>query len=113
MTTVGPTTTAARQNGSLGDFLQPQPRERTPWLLASLCLLIPILPSYLVPPGPLKSNGSPARLIAIVLLALAVLGFILIRRTAQHPHGTPRSRGYPDVPADGSPGLRGRSVTYR
>jgi polysaccharide biosynthesis protein PslJ len=55
-------------------------RERTPWVLGFLCLLIPILPSYVVPAGPLKSNGSPALLIALMLFGLAVLGFVLIRR---------------------------------
>jgi O-antigen ligase len=41
-----------------------------------------IVPAYSVPPGPLKSNGSPARVIVIILFVLAVLGFVLIRRTA-------------------------------
>ena len=82
MTTARPATTASPQNGPLGNLSQPQARERTPWLLAFLCLLIPILPSYSVPPGPLKSNGSPAKLIAIIAFGLAVLGFVLIRRTA-------------------------------
>lgn len=59
-----------------------KPRERTPWLLGFLCLLIPILPSYVIPAGPLKSNGSPAKLIAALLFGLAVLGFVLIRRAA-------------------------------
>jgi O-antigen ligase len=59
-----------------------QPRERTPWLLAFLCLLIGFLPSYSVPPGPLKSNGSPAALIAITLFCLCLIGFAVIRRTS-------------------------------
>src|SRR5262249_50964415 len=42
--------------------------ERTPWLLAFLCILIPALPSFVVLAGPLKSNGSPARMIAVLLL---------------------------------------------
>jgi O-antigen ligase len=58
----------------------PNPQERTPWLMGFLCLLIPILPSYSVAPGPLKSNGSPARLIAVVLFGLVVLGFLCYRR---------------------------------
>jgi len=58
------------------------PRERTPWVLGFLCLLIPLLPSYVVPAGPLKSNGSPALLIALMLFGLAVLGFVLIGRAA-------------------------------
>lgn len=59
-----------------------EPRERTPWLLGFLCLLIPILPAFSVPAGPLKSNGSPAKLIAVLLFGLAVLGFVVVRRTA-------------------------------
>jgi O-antigen ligase len=58
-------------------------RERTPWLLAFLCIWIPILPWTAVPAGPLKSNGSPAKLIALVFFALIVLGFIMIHRTAK------------------------------
>src|SRR3954468_9805257 len=58
-------------------------RERTPWLLACLCLLIPILPWTLVPAGPLKSNGSPAKLIAVLFFALIVLGFIANRRISK------------------------------
>jgi O-antigen ligase len=81
MTTARPVATSFH-DGALSIFLEPQPQERTPWLLSFLCLLIPILPSYSVPPGPLKSNGSPARLIAIMFLGLAVLGFVLIRRKA-------------------------------
>ncbi|SEL11996.1 O-antigen ligase family protein [Rhodococcus maanshanensis] len=57
-------------------------RERTPWLLGFLAFLIPIMPAYVVLPGPLKSNGSPARMIAVVLFGLVVLGFALSRRTA-------------------------------
>jgi O-antigen ligase len=55
-------------------------RERTPWLLGFLCLLIPMLPTYVVPAGPLKSNGSPAKIIAVMCFGLAFLGFVLIRR---------------------------------
>jgi polysaccharide biosynthesis protein PslJ len=82
MTTARPATTAWSQNGAPSRFPEPQARERTPWLLAFLCLLFPIMPAYSVPPGPLKSNGSPARVIIIILFVLAVLGFVLIRRTA-------------------------------
>lgn len=56
-------------------------RERTPWLLGVLCFLIPALPNYVVVPGPLKGNGSPARAIAVLLFALVVVGFVLVRRT--------------------------------
>jgi len=59
-------------------------RERKPWLLAFLCFLIPALPSFVVLAGPLKSNGSPARMIAVLFLGLGVLGFFVVRRTASH-----------------------------
>jgi O-antigen ligase len=57
-------------------------RERTPWLLGFLCVLISILPAFVVPAGPLKSNGSPAKLLAVLFFGLAVVGFIFLRRTA-------------------------------
>ena len=60
-----------------------EPREKTPWLVGFFCLLIPLLPSYVVPAGPLKSNGSPAKVVAVLLLGLAVVGFVLLRRTAR------------------------------
>src|SRR3954468_22862026 len=31
--------------------------------------------------GPLKSNGSPAKLIAVLFFGLALLGFLFVRRT--------------------------------
>lgn len=58
-----------------------EPRERTPWLLAIMCLLVPILPSYSVLPGPLKGNGSPERMIAVLLFGLVLLGFLVVRRS--------------------------------
>ncbi|TSD94466.1 O-antigen ligase family protein [Skermania sp. ID1734] len=60
-------------------------RRRTPWLLGLLCLLNGILPSYVVPPGPLKSNGSPAKVIAIGLLFLVALGVVFVRRSGRTP----------------------------
>ncbi|MBU8823747.1 O-antigen ligase family protein [Mycolicibacterium goodii] len=57
------------------------PAERTPWLLGFLCFLIPALPTYVVLPGPLKSNGSPARMIAVLFFGLVVLGFVVVRRS--------------------------------
>jgi polysaccharide biosynthesis protein PslJ len=59
-----------------------QTQERTPWLLRFLCFLIPVLPAYMVLPGALKGNGSPAHMIALMFFGLVVLGFVLIRRTA-------------------------------
>jgi O-antigen ligase len=80
VTAAGPTT--AVRNDPLGSIDPAESRERTPWLLGFLCLLIPILPAFVVPAGPLKSNGSPAKLIAVLFFGLAVLGFLLVRRTA-------------------------------
>ncbi|MFD4179650.1 O-antigen ligase family protein [Rhodococcus sp. NPDC058514] len=65
----------------------PQAREKVPWLLGLLCFLIPALPSISVLPGPLRSNGSPARLIAILCFGLAVLGFVAGRRTSGYRGG--------------------------
>lgn len=59
-----------------------EPRERNPWLFAILCVLIGLLPSHCVLPGPLKSNGSPATLIAVMLFGLSALGLAATRRTA-------------------------------
>lgn len=59
-----------------------KPRERTPWLLASMCVLVAIMPSFSVLPGPLKSNGSPERIIAVLFFGLVLLGFLSARRTA-------------------------------
>ena len=57
--------------------------DRKPWLLGFLCLLIPMLPTYSVLPGPLKSIGSPAKLIAISMFFLVLLGFISVRKSAR------------------------------
>lgn len=66
------------------DFLTSTPVKaegRRPWLLGILCILMMFLPSYVLFPGPLKSNGSPARMIAVLFFGLMVLGFLMIRRT--------------------------------
>jgi hypothetical protein len=81
--------TSAPTDPRRASFDGAQPRERTPWLLGFLCFLIPVLPSYVVPPGPLKSNGSPARMIAVMLFGLVVLGFVMVRRTAHAPRVSP------------------------
>jgi polysaccharide biosynthesis protein PslJ len=81
--TIGQGVTATGHKDSLASSVGPtEQRERTPWLLAFLCFLIPALPASVVVAGPLKSNGSPAKMIAVLFFALTVLGFILIRRTA-------------------------------
>jgi O-antigen ligase len=81
--TIGQGANTARHKDSFASSIRPtEQRERTPWLLAFFCLLIPALPTVVVVAGPLKGNGSPARAIAVMFFGLAVLGFILIRRTA-------------------------------
>ena len=54
-----------------------------PWLLRLLCLVIPILPVYVVLPGALKGNGAPSRMIAFVMFGLVVLGFLTTRRSTK------------------------------
>ena len=81
MAVIRPTGVTPQHSPDLGTPLSPEAREKTPVLLAFLCLLVPILPSYSVIPGPLKSNGSPAKMIAVTLFVLTVLGFILIKRS--------------------------------
>ncbi|MFC9786502.1 O-antigen ligase family protein [Rhodococcus sp. NPDC127528] len=74
----GPTSIAARRLTP-----PPQPREKTPWLIGFFCLLVPALPAISVFPGPLRSNGSPARIVAILFFALALLGFVLVSRSGE------------------------------
>ncbi|MFF0816097.1 O-antigen ligase family protein [Rhodococcus sp. NPDC003318] len=56
--------------------------DRLPWLLGFFYVLVPVLPTISVLAGPLKSNGSPARLVAFVFFALAVMTFTLLRRSS-------------------------------
>lgn len=53
-------------------------------MFALFCLIIGIFPPSLVFPGPLKGNGAPTRLIALLLLALVLLGFFVIRRSTEY-----------------------------
>lgn len=62
---------------------------RTPWLLYCLCFLIVALPTYAILPGALKGNGSPARMIALIMSGLVVLGFVMLRRTEQYRRVNP------------------------
>jgi polysaccharide biosynthesis protein PslJ len=66
---------------ALTNLAESQERERTPWLLAFLCLIIPLLPSYVVPLGigPLM----PVLVIGIGLLGLVILGFIVVGRRTE------------------------------
>jgi polysaccharide biosynthesis protein PslJ len=66
-----------------------QDQERTPWLLCVYCFLLPALPTYLVLPGALKGNGAPARMSALIMFGLVVLGFALVRRTADRRRVNP------------------------
>jgi hypothetical protein len=76
MTIIRRAPAASITNGDLNTFAEPQERERTPWLLALLCLIIPLLPSYVVPGGNVLL--SPARVISIGLLGLVILGFLVV-----------------------------------
>lgn len=57
--------------------------QRGPRLLAFFCVAIFLVPSYLVLPGPLRSNGSLARILAATFLVLVVLGFVLGRQATR------------------------------
>lgn len=57
-------------------------RQPIPWLAAALCLLISVLPGDVVLPGPLRGNGAPVRLIALIMVGLVILGFLTVRRTS-------------------------------
>jgi polysaccharide biosynthesis protein PslJ len=81
VTTTEPTTGSEpdlTESGSDGTRTQDGP----PWMLRIFCLLLPALPAYLVLPGALKGNGSPARMMALMMFGLVLLGFMLLRRTA-------------------------------
>lgn len=73
---------SSRRAGSATPAHRPRSASK-PWLVAFLCLLIPILPTYSVFPGPLKSNGSPAKMLGLVLFFLVALGFTTGGRTGR------------------------------
>ncbi|WP_432570285.1 O-antigen ligase family protein [Kineococcus sp. SYSU DK005] len=50
------------------------------WLPVAVVVCAFTLPGNLVVPGPLKSNGTPVRLLALLCLGLAVLTFVAARR---------------------------------
>jgi polysaccharide biosynthesis protein PslJ len=77
--------TALLDDGALCQAVRPPDQDRTPWLFAFLCLILAVVPSYFVLSGPLKSNGAPVKIIAFVLFSLAVLGFVLTRRSTSNP----------------------------
>lgn len=66
-------------------------REPVPWLLGTLCFLIPAMPTYVVLPGALKGNGAPARMIALIMFGLVCLGFLMVRRTTAQRRVNPGS----------------------
>lgn len=51
-----------------------------PWMLRLLCFVIPALPVYVVLPGALKGNGTPVRIITLIMFGLLILGFLTHRR---------------------------------
>jgi O-antigen ligase len=52
-----------------------------PWMLRLLCFVIPALPVYVVLPGALKGNGTPVRIITLIMFGLVILGFLTRRRS--------------------------------
>lgn len=80
--TSAPTTSTPPDPGTTVTGAAPR-REPVPWLLAFVCFLVPALPTFVVLPGPLKSNGSPARMITVLFLCLVILGFLATRRSGQ------------------------------
>ncbi|QNG38272.1 hypothetical protein F1C76_18375 [Geodermatophilaceae bacterium NBWT11] len=62
---------------SLEDRLTPPPGAGPPAALAAVfCALLFVFPSEVVLAGPLKSNGSPGRLLGFAALALVALGLV-------------------------------------
>lgn len=54
-----------------------------PYLLITFAFLVAAIPGEAVIPGPLRGNGSPPRLIALVMAALVLLSLIPIYRARQ------------------------------
>ncbi|CCH85913.1 putative O-antigen polymerase [Modestobacter italicus] len=71
----------------LEDRLAPPPGAGPPAALAALfCAVLFVFPSEVVLAGPLKSNGSPGRLIGFVALLLVALGLVRGRGRLQVHH---------------------------
>lgn len=62
------------------DPLQSENGGGIPWLAATCALIIPLIPSPAVLPGPLRGHGSPARMIAYFCFALVLMGFVFARQ---------------------------------
>ena len=54
-----------------------------PWLVAVFCFMVPTVPTIAVLPGPLRGNGSPARLIGFLCIGLILLAFVFAKRPRQ------------------------------
>ena len=68
----------------LEDRLAPAPGAGPPAALAALfCALLFVFPSEVVLAGPLKSNGSPGRLLGFAALLMVALGLVRGHRRAQ------------------------------
>lgn len=72
---------AARASGADG-VRDHRRREPIPWLAALFCFVVPVLPTYVVLAGPLRGNGAVARILALGMLGLAVLGYLIHRRSS-------------------------------
>lgn len=55
--------------------------DRIPLLGALFCLVVPLIPASAVLPGPLRGQGSPARLLAIAMLLVVLWHFVGRRRS--------------------------------
>lgn len=83
--------------GGAGPLTEAEGRSARPALVTASIAVLPcaiVLLCFLVPgnfviPGPLKSNGAPARLLSLVCLGLALLTVVSAARRRVHP-GTPR-----------------------
>ncbi|NAZ88512.1 O-antigen ligase family protein, partial [Kineococcus indalonis] len=81
---LSPRTAAAALGRAVADPLRALPARQRPlrvsWLPVAVVVCAFTLPGNFVVPGPLKSNGSPVRLLSLVCLGLAVLTFLAARR---------------------------------
>lgn len=55
--------------------------DRVPLLGVLFCLIVPLIPSAAVLPGPLRGQGSPARLLAVAMVVVVLWRFAARRRS--------------------------------
>jgi O-antigen ligase len=71
--------------GSADDSTVRQAGARAPWLLALYCILVVTVPSYVLPEGSFEPIGWPGRAIGVVLLLIAIVGFLRPRNSTVPP----------------------------